>query len=167
MKYVRSAVFGIIFFFFTMMLFFGSIPVWCYVMVFDSRRRLAMQWYSSFWSKIIYRLNPWWRVEVRGRENLDKSKTYLMLSNHNSMLDIPLLFYVPANFRWVSKYEVYSIPFFGWVLWMRGDVGIHRGGASGAKKMIKECTAFMREGISVFLFPEGTRSKTGQIGEFH
>lgn len=83
------------------------------------------------------------------------------------MLDIPLLLHLPLHFRFVSKREVYKIPIFGFVLWMRADVAIDRGGTASAKKMVKDCQALLRENISVAIFPEGTRSRTGKINTFH
>ena len=58
------------------------------------------------------------------------------------------------------------MPFFGWALWMNGDVAIERGATRSAKKMIADCVRYLKMGIRVNIFPEGTRSKTGQLGKF-
>lgn len=108
-----------------------------------------------------------WHVKIEGEENMDPNQNYLMLSNHQAMLDIPLILHLKKNFRWVSKQEVYNIPIFGWVLWLRGDIAIKRGGASSAKRMVKDCNELFKMGLSVAIFPEGTRTKTGQVNEFH
>lgn len=155
-----------VFFIFTMIAFSIYVVLWIFTVPFDKKRR-ASQWFSRVWSRGIYMLRIGWHVKLEGLENLDKDQTYLILSNHQAMLDIPLILHLKKNFRWVSKKEVYNIPIFGWVLWLRGDVAISRGGASSAKKMVKDCNSFLRQGISIALFPEGTRTKTGEINQFH
>lgn len=156
----------IVFTLFTLLAFFGLIIVWLGTVFFDPKR-IVVQAYSRFWSYCIYRLDPYWKLKITGLENIDPNQPYLLLSNHQHLLDIPLLLHLPKNFRFVSKQEVYKIPVFGAVLYMRDDVAIERGGAASAKKMIKDCKHYLSTGVSILIFPEGTRTKTGQIGDFH
>lgn len=151
---------------YTLIVFPFLVVLWIFTVPFDSTR-CAVQWYSRFWSKGIYMLRFRWRITFKGLENIDPDQAYLIVSNHQAMLDIPLLLHIKKNFRFVSKKEVYSIPIFGWVLWLRGDVAITRGGTSSAKKMVKDCNALLKKGLSITLFPEGTRTKNGEIGSFH
>lgn len=154
-----------LFFLFTLIAFFGFLVVWAVTVAFD-RDRYISHVYSRMWAKGIYAMFPLWKVKITGLENIEKGKSYIVLSNHQSMLDIPLLYVMPFNFKWVSKREVYKIPFFGWVLWMHGDVAIDRGGAASAKRMMNQCTSLLRRGVSIMMFPEGTRTRTGRVEEF-
>lgn len=150
---------------FTVVIFAIFAIVWLLTVLFD-RDRVVCHHVSRFWSKMIYRLCPWWKVRVTGMENVIYGRPYVVVSNHQAMLDIPLLYVLPFNFKWVSKREVYKIPIFGWVLWMHGDVAIERGVSSAAKAMIRKCEDYLRRGVSVMMFPEGTRTKNGCVGRF-
>ncbi len=150
---------------FTVVIFLVFTTVWLLTVLFD-RNRTVCHRLSRFWSKMIYRLCPWWKVRVTGLENVIYGRPYVVVSNHQAMLDIPLLYVLPFDFKWVSKREVYKIPIFGWVLWMHGDVAIERGGTASAKAMLAKCEAYLKRGVSVVMFPEGTRTKTGRVNAF-
>lgn len=161
----KTAFYITIFVLFTLIVFLLYLVIWVLVAPFDPKRKISHH-YSRFWSKGIYHLCPWWKVKVEGMENIEPGKSYIVLSNHQAMLDIPLLYVLPFNFKWVSKREVYKIPVFGWVLRMHGDIAIERGGAASAKKMINQCDAMLKQGVSIVMFPEGTRTKNGQVQAF-
>ncbi len=150
---------------FTVFIFTVFAAVWLATVLFD-RDRVVCHHVSRFWSMMIYRLSPWWCIEVEGIENVVSGRPYVVVSNHQAMLDIPLLYVLPFNFKWVSKREVYRIPVFGWVLWMHGDVAIERGASAAAKAMMQRCEAYLRRGVSIVMFPEGTRTKDGRVGSF-
>ena len=108
-----------------------------------------------------------WKRKISGLENVDKNKPYVIVINHNSMVDIISLYFVRLNFRWVSKQEVFRIPFIGPMLWMHGDIAIQRGRATESmKKVIRDGMMWLNRGVSVAIFPEGTRSKNGEIQRF-
>ncbi len=133
---------------------------------FDKRRRVVHElsrilcfswWYVPFT----------WRRRIEGLEYVDKKKPYVIVINHNSMVDIISLYFVPLNFRWVSKQEVFRIPFIGPMLWMHGDIAIQRGRATESmKKVIRDGKMWLNRDVSVAIFPEGTRSKDGEIQRF-
>lgn len=162
---MKTAIYVTIFFSFTIIVFLFYLVIWLVAYPFDRLRNIS-HGYSRFWSKGIYHLCPWWSVDVEGMENIEKGKSYIVLSNHQAMLDIPLLYNLPFNFKWVSKEEVFKIPIFGWVLAMHDDIAIKRGGAAGAKKMMNKCDRYLKLGVSVVMFPEGTRTKTGRVQPF-
>lgn len=130
------------------------------------RERVILHRASRLWSLGIYRLCPLWKIQVSGREKIDRSKPYVIVTNHQSMLDVPLMYVLPLNFKWVSKREVMKFPIFGWVLRMHGDIAIERGSSSSARHMMKLADEYLGRGTSVILFPEGTRTKTGRMGRF-
>jgi 1-acyl-sn-glycerol-3-phosphate acyltransferase len=132
---------------------------------FDRKRRVQ-HLFSVFISWQYFFLSPFCRVVVKGRENVNRRQAYVIASNHQSMLDIVLLYNVPLYFKWVSKKEVYRIPLVGQLLLLHGDVCIKRGDPKSARKMLQDCAAFLSQGFSIMMFPEGTRSKDGQVGRF-
>lgn len=125
-----------------------------------------MHWLSRVMVWIFFYVARWGRC-VEGLENLDPKKSYVIVMNHNAMMDIPILYLLPLNFRWVSKREVFRIPFFGQFLILHGDIAIERGSGSQAmEQVLREGCKWISRGASVAIFPEGTRSKSGEIGRF-
>jgi len=163
---IRTIYYFAVFLSFTFVAFLIFVVLWFVTVLFD-RNRVVVHCFSRFWAKTIYRISPWWKIKLEGLENIEKGKSYIILSNHQAMLDIPLLYYLPLDFKWISKKEVYYIPVFGWVLWMHGDIAIERGGVASAKKMMTDADKYLKRGVSVSIFPEGTRTKDGQVHEFH
>ena len=139
--------------------------VWLVTLPFD-RKRKAICALSYLYANGIMRLCPWWRIRVENREKIDPEKTYVIVINHRSMLDIPLINTLGLNQKWVSKKEILKMPFIGWVLRMRKDITIERGEVGSAKHMLAACEANLKQGISICLFPEGTRSKDGKLKRF-
>ena len=126
---------------------------------FDKARR-AVHELSRVLVRIFFFIPPFWRQRVIGREYADRSKSYVIVLNHNTVIDIPALYCIPLNFRWVSKREIFKVPFFGQFLVLHGDICIDRGRAAEAKEqMVREGCKWIRRGASVAVFPEGTRSK--------
>lgn len=161
-----GTIFYFLFLFLFMVVYFPIFAlVWVVTKPFDKRKVIVHET-SRFLSYMIIKICPLWSVKIDGKENIDKKQTYAIIANHQSMLDIPLMANVPLNFRWVAKREVYKMPFFGWVLWMRDDIGIERGGLSSTKKMLMVAKKKISQKISIVIYPEGTRSKTGKFGEF-
>ena len=121
---------------------------------------------SRFYSAAIIYSSPWWRVKVNGLDNIEKDRGYVIMLNHQSMFDIPLVSMLDKNILWVAKKEVLYLPLVNFIVLMRKDILIKRGTLSDSKKMIKRCRKELKKGISVAICPEGTRSKDGRIGEF-
>ncbi|MFR9620514.1 MAG: lysophospholipid acyltransferase family protein [Rikenellaceae bacterium] len=133
---------------------------------FDPARRVVHS-FSRVLVRIFFAVPPFWRQRVEGLENIDPKRSYVVVINHNSMLDIPVLYKLPLNFRWVSKREVFNIPIFGQFLLLHGDIAIQRGnGAEAMAQVLREGRGWLDRGASVAIFPEGTRSKSGGIGRF-
>ena len=148
--------------FFTILSFVALIV--CYP--FDKRRKVVHEisrWLCYSW----WYVPLTWRRKIEGLENVDKKKPYVIVLNHNSMIDIVSLYFVPLNFRWVSKQEVFRLPYIGPMLWMHGDIAIKRGRATESmRKVVNDGKMWLGRGVSVAIFPEGTRSKTGEIERF-
>ena len=105
--------------------------------------------------------------KVEGIENLDPKGTYVMVLNHNSMVDILSIYNLPLVFKWVSKKEVYRIPIVGRLLLAHGDIVINRASTKEAMQLVHtRGKEWLAKGASVAIFPEGTRSKDGEIHNF-
>ncbi len=133
---------------------------------FDPGRRVV-HWLTIIMTRIFYGGKVYWPTKVLGKENLDPKKSYVVVINHQNMMDIPTLYHLSFHFRWVSKKEVFKIPFFGQYLIIHGDIAIERGNAKVAmRKVIDDGCKWISRGVSVAIFPEGTRSKDGEIHRF-
>ena len=108
------------------------------------------------------------RITVTGKEKLDKNECYVLFANHSSLLDIPVLFASVNNpLAFIAKKELFWIPVFGWGMKGMGHVSIDRASARKALGSFKKAaTRLKRERLSLVLFPEGTRSVDGRLGEF-
>ena len=132
---------------------------------FDKSRRWVHEC-SRYICKCLFDL-PRLKRTIDGVENIEKDKSYVMVMNHNSGVDIFAAYKIPLNFRWVSKREVFRVPFMGPLLTIHGDIPIERGNPSEAlAKVLSLGKLWLGRGASVAIFPEGTRSKTGEINRF-
>ena len=131
------------------------------------RKRVVVHTLSRWITDTIFGLPPFMKREVIGLENIDPKKAYVMTLNHNSMADIITIYNLPLVFKWVSKKEVYRIPIVGRLLYAHGDIVINRASAKEAMQLVHERgKEWLAKGASVAIFPEGTRSKDGEIHNF-
>lgn len=146
--------------------FIISIIVLIVTYPFD-KSRYWVHWCSRCICATLFGVPPRMRRTIEGLENIDKNKSYVMVINHNSGFDIFAAYKIPLNFRWVSKKEVFYVPFMGPLLFIHGDIPINRGNAAAAMaKVIEDGKLWLGRGASVAIFPEGTRSKNGEIHRF-
>ena len=132
---------------------------------FDKFRKVAhAQCY--WWSDILVNFNPICKISVSGLENIDKKKAYVMVANHQSLADIIVLYQLKTQFKWVAKESLFRVPVLGWCMSLAKHIKLERGEFSSIKKVYREAAEWLRKGMSVLFFPEGTRSETGEIGEF-
>ncbi len=107
------------------------------------------------------------RVTVKGLENIDPKKTYIICANHLSLIDIPLLFAVlPFRVRFLAKRSLFYIPIFGWSLYIAGFIPVDRGVTSKARRSIERGARRIKKGPSLIVFPEGTRSSVDGVNHF-
>jgi len=107
------------------------------------------------------------RVRVEGRENIDPAKTYLFISNHVNIFD-PFIFsgYVPVVIRGVEVDRHFRWPLYGFLIRRMGHVPISRVNARSALESLRRATGLLRNGISLVMFPEGTRTLDGRLQPF-
>jgi 1-acyl-sn-glycerol-3-phosphate acyltransferase len=107
------------------------------------------------------------RVQVYGRENIDTKQSYVIAANHQSQLDIYVLYgYLDIPFKWAMKKELRRVPILGLACELMGHIYIDRSNADAARASLSEAQVRIKDGISAVFFPEGTRSRSGQLGSF-
>jgi len=152
-------------FFISALLFPGSLIIFFLTCLFD-RRLIIMHQYTCCWSYIVLKLNFMWKIRVIGRQNIRKDETYIMVSNHQSGADIIVLFLLWNSFKWVAKRSLYYFPFIGWNMWLNRYIALERGKASSMRRMMAEAKKTLKSGSSLMIFPEGTRSRDGNLQQF-
>jgi 1-acyl-sn-glycerol-3-phosphate acyltransferase len=125
-----------------------------------------LHYIGKFWSHLNIGL-AFCRVSVKGLENLDPRRTYVVLSNHQSLFDVwVLIAHLPLQLRWVIKNEIRRMPVFGYALERMGHIYVDRDRGSSVVEGIEKAVKRVKGGTSVVLFPEGTRSEDGRLGKF-
>jgi 1-acyl-sn-glycerol-3-phosphate acyltransferase len=116
--------------------------------------------------RVLAKVNPW-RVRISGREHVRQGETYVVVSNHQSFADIPVVSHVELDTKWLAKAELFRWPILGWMMRMAGDVPVERGDRSRSARALLQCARYLRQHCSVVFFPEGTRSRTGEVLPFN
>ncbi|HEX7599876.1 MAG TPA: lysophospholipid acyltransferase family protein, partial [Polyangia bacterium] len=121
---------------------------------------------ARWWSRWVSRFGGV-RIIVDNRANLEPNQPYVFMANHASTIDIWALFLaIPRRIRMLAKKQLARIPLFGWVMWAGRFIFIDRQNAAAARRSIVEAGRRIRGGDSVLIFPEGTRTRDGQLGVF-
>lgn len=149
-------------------LIFVWLPLLTFIRAFD---RDPVRYRTGLWFRrlglAMTRANPTWRVHISGSLIADPRRPYVVVSNHQSFADIPIISNLPWEMKWMAKLELFRLPVVGWMLKMAGDIPVNRqSGRSGAKALLK-VKEYLQQKCSVFIFPEGTRSPDGCIGPFN
>lgn len=112
------------------------------------------------------RLTPRWHFSVRGTLPANPRLPYVVVANHESFADIILICLLPWEMKWLGKVELMWIPVVGWLMWGARDVPVKRGRTASAKLAMAECRKRLANHVSVMMFPEGTRTRTGDLLPF-
>jgi 1-acyl-sn-glycerol-3-phosphate acyltransferase len=147
------------------LMFWGALALFIVTLPFDPNGR-ALHLYSCFWGQLYFNCNPWWRLRVEGRDRIPWRGPAVIVSNHESLGDVLVLFGLYRPFKWVSKASVFKAPFLGWNMSLNRYVPLVRGDAASIAKMMSECEKWLRRGVPVLLFPEGTRSEDAEVKPF-
>jgi 1-acyl-sn-glycerol-3-phosphate acyltransferase len=128
--------------------------------------------------KLAYRIGELWswsvleitgvRLKVRGLDRLKKDRPYIFIANHQSHIDIPVMVQSLRGFqlRWIAKKTLAYVPFFGWALLASRHILIDRANRAAAMSSLGKAKKKLAAGISVVIFPEGTRGFHGRLGHF-
>jgi len=146
-------------------LFPVAVVVWAVTAPFD-RRKVVLHRFTCFWASLYSWFSPVWRVQVEGRNKIRPEATYVIVANHQSLLDILVLFRLFAHFKWVSKVENFKIPCIGWNMRLNEYIELRRGDKQSIVEMLAACDETLGAGNSIMMFPEGTRSADGRLKPF-
>lgn len=134
--------------------------------MFFDRRLSVLHRFTCLWASLYTWLNPFWSVHVHGRNHIRRNQVYVYVCNHQSLADILVLFRLFVHFKWVSKIENFRIPLVGWNMYLNRYITLVRGSMKSQLKMIRDCRRTLSEGSSILIFPEGTRTLTGELRPF-
>ncbi|MFT3836859.1 MAG: lysophospholipid acyltransferase family protein [Myxococcaceae bacterium] len=149
----------------SLVMFVGAVFLWFVTMPFDPDRRI-LHLYTCFWGHMYFHFNPTWTTRVEGRQKLPWRGGAVLVSNHESLGDILILFGLYRPFKWVSKQASFRLPLIGWNMTLNNYVSLVRGNKESIAKMMAECERWLDRGMPVMIFPEGTRSPDGNIQAF-
>jgi 1-acyl-sn-glycerol-3-phosphate acyltransferase len=141
-------------------------PLACLAMLLTLDQGASIWWARKVWSPVLL----WFsgaRIVIEGQENVDPARPTIYVSNHQSALDIPLLFVaIPCNVRFIAKKQIAWVPVLGWYMWMAGYVFVDRGNREKAIASLDKAGRQIRGGTSIIVYPEGTRSYDGKVLPF-
>lgn len=128
------------------------------------------RWWGYYPAVIWARLMAWLslvRVSVRGRENIRRGTSYVFVANHQGAYDIFAIYgWLGHNFKWMMKKSLRKIPMVGYACYKAGHIYVDRGSTVGIRETMKTAEAQLSHGMSVVVFPEGSRSTDGEVHAF-
>jgi 1-acyl-sn-glycerol-3-phosphate acyltransferase len=149
----------------TAVMYVVGLPLFLLTMPFDRTRAIG-HWYAARWGRSILKLNNRWSAEVLRADRIPSGKPFVVVANHQGMGDIMMAFCLDLHFKWISKAINFYVPCMGWFMFHAGYIPLVRGRKSSIEKCMARSRHYLEQGVSVLFFPEGTRSKDGEIGAF-
>lgn len=127
-------------------------------------------YYAGYTLRILGRLltyvNPFWEIEMEGPFPDDSRSPYVVVGNHFSQADPPIVARVPWEMKWVAKKELFDLPVAGWLLHLSGDISVDRRSKKSRAEVLATAREYLAKRCSVMFFPEGTRSRDGRVHRF-
>jgi 1-acyl-sn-glycerol-3-phosphate acyltransferase len=132
----------------------------------DPTQRIPGRWIRRL-GRTASRLSALWKFDIEGERPADIDQAaYVVVANHESQADPFLLSFLPWDMRWVAKESLFKQPLTGWAMKLSGDIPLRRGEGESVRACLATCETAIRGGISVMMFPEGTRSQGGDLLPF-
>jgi 1-acyl-sn-glycerol-3-phosphate acyltransferase len=160
-----SVVGWILFWLIGIVLFPIALVLWLVTLPFD-RNLVVQHLFTSWWAALYIWIHPGFRLRIEGRDKLPWKGAAIIVSNHQSQVDPLVAFALFRPFKPVSKAAVRWIPIFGWNMMMNRYITLARGERKSVARMAEDCRYWLRRGMPVMIYPEGTRSPDGEIKEF-
>lgn len=129
-------------------------------------QKKTIHWIERQWGRLLLFVGGV-KLEIQGIEKIDPSRSYIIMANHQSYFDIFILLFSPVLIHWMAKKELFSLPIFGMILKWIGAIEVDRENKSKAYLSIKQAVEKIRKGSTVLIFPEGTRSSSGELLPFN
>jgi len=143
------------------------VPVMAVARLLD---RDPAHYYTGYTLRILGRLmtyvNPFWKVELEGTFPENPRAPYVVVSNHFSQADPPIIARVPWEMKWVAKKALFDLPVAGWLLHLSGDISVDRSDKRSRAQVLETSASYLERKCSVMFFPEGTRSRDGRVRRF-
>ena len=112
------------------------------------------------------RVNRGWRIEIDGERPQDPRNPYVVVCNHLSLADIPIISALPWEMKWIAKQELLKTPLIGWLMRLAGDIPVDRSSRFSRMRTLVKARTYLQDRCSVMFFPEGTRSPDGRLYDF-
>jgi len=112
-------------------------------------------------------VNPSWQLHVSGEKVSNPRRPYVVVCNHQSLADIPLISNLPWEMKWMGKAELFKLPIIGWMMRLSGDIAVDRGSARSGVVAFAKARQYLDQHCSVMMFPEGTRTMDGRVRQFN
>jgi 1-acyl-sn-glycerol-3-phosphate acyltransferase len=144
------------------------LPLLALIKLFDRDpvRYRTGRWFRRLGATMTH-LNPLWQIRIDGERIENPRLPYVVVCNHQSLADIPIISRLPWEMKWVAKAELFSKPLVGSMLKLAGDIAVERDSKRSRAKVIIDAMTYLNQRCSVMFFPEGTRSLDGSVGEFN
>jgi 1-acyl-sn-glycerol-3-phosphate acyltransferase len=149
----------------TVILFFVMLSV-CGLTYFSDKKRKSAHAQCFWWSDAVLRMNPFWTTDIHGLEHIDKNRTYVIVANHQSIADIIILYQTHMQYKWIAKESLFRLPVLGWCMHLAKHINLARDSSTSILHVYRQAGAWLNDGMSVMFFPEGTRSKAGELKPF-
>jgi 1-acyl-sn-glycerol-3-phosphate acyltransferase len=111
--------------------------------------------------------NPAWSIQISGSYPESMRNPYVVVCNHQSLADIPIVSRLPWDMKWVGKASLFKLPVLGWMMRVAGDIPVSRGDRRSRAQVMIDTKERLQQKVSVMIMPEGTRSPDGRVGEFN
>ena len=146
----------------------GWLPLLVTIRIFDRDPVLYRtgRWFRRL-GVAMTKVNPSWKLHIDGEPVPDPRHPFVVVSNHQSMADIPILSNLPWEMKWIAKVELFRFPFVGWMMRLAGDIPVDRADRRSGAKMLLAAHRYLQQKCSVMFFAEGTRSPDGRVGSFN
>ncbi len=158
--YLWGGIFGL-----TSTMYILGLPLFILTWPFDRTKHFG-HLYATFWGRAILKMNTRLRVDVRNIDRIPKDRALVIVSNHQGMGDNMMAYCLGTHFKWISKKSNFYIPFMGWFMFHAGYIPLERRNKKSIARALEASRDYLLKGVSVLMFPEGTRTRTGEILPF-
>ncbi len=140
--------------------------LWLLTLPLDPNK-LVLHTFTGVWLHMYFWVHPGWHLRIEGRQKLPWRGPAIIVANHQSLLDAVVMFMLLRPFKPISKTSVKLVPIIGWAMMMSRYIGLKRGSLRSVAEMLRTCCYWLGRGVPIMIYPEGRRSRDGQLQPFH